>query len=56
MKLGDEDNYGDIFKDLCYSEGRYCGLDPDGDGPLKGIDSINEILRQICVYKLMKID
>jgi len=41
---------------MCFSQGKYCGLDPDGDGILKGIDSITEILRQLCVIKQFDLD
>lgn len=30
---------------MCVSGGRYCGLDPDGNGPLIGRDIILEDLR-----------
>lgn len=38
-------------EDGCLSNGRYCDADPDGDGPLTGVDVLNEDIRQICIYK-----
>ncbi|CAK89066.1 unnamed protein product (macronuclear) [Paramecium tetraurelia] len=35
----------------CISGGRYCGQDPDQNGPLTGRDVILEDLRQICILQ-----
>ncbi|CAD8181811.1 unnamed protein product [Paramecium octaurelia] len=35
----------------CISGGRYCGQDPDSNGPLTGRDVILEDLRQICILQ-----
>ena len=36
----------------CVSGGRYCSLDPDGDGSLSGRDVMYEDLRQLCLFNL----
>ncbi|KAM3137649.1 hypothetical protein pb186bvf_010263 [Paramecium bursaria] len=33
----------------CLSGGRYCDIDPDGDGPLSGRDAVMQVLKQICI-------
>jgi PA domain len=45
-----ETNY-DVDNPNCVSGGRYCWIDPDGEGPLTGRDVMMEDLRQICLYK-----
>lgn len=49
------------FKDFkneevdCLGGGRYCAPDPDGNnGPLTGRDVVEEDLRQICVFEMVK--
>lgn len=36
---------GQQSRDNCYNEGRYCFMDPDGWGPAKGTDMIDEIIK-----------
>ncbi|CAD8188202.1 unnamed protein product [Paramecium octaurelia] len=38
--------------DQCLSGSRYCESDPDGPGPLKGADSLREIIRQLQMVEV----
>jgi len=41
---------------LCSDErGRYCAEDPDGDGPITGLEVLNEDVRQLCLHDLTKV-
>lgn len=37
--------------DNCLSNGRYCALDPDEQGPVNGKLVMEESVRQICLYR-----
>jgi hypothetical protein len=40
-----------IDHEHCVSGGRYCSLDPDGNGDRTGRDVMYEDLRQLCIYQ-----
>lgn len=41
----------DYTRENCISKGAYCAPDPDASGPLKGTDTLEEDLRQLCIWK-----
>merc|ERR1712087_316606 len=44
-----------IYNDLCTdTTGKYCGEDPDGAGPIKGVDVLEEDVRQLCIHEIYK--
>ena len=36
----------------CYSQGKYCSNDPDGEGEETGRDVLDQILFEICLYQI----
>jgi hypothetical protein len=43
-----------IFNQLCVEKGQYCAEDPDGAGPVTGIDVLDEDVRQLCIHEKYK--
>lgn len=39
----------------CIQGGRYCSMDPDGDGPLAGKDALEYDLKFLCLRELVPL-
>lgn len=41
-----------MIANSCILDGQYCHPDPDGRGPLTGIDSLNQAITEMCIQDI----